>query len=130
MSWFGAHWPWITAAGTAIGGILGWLVHLWRSKEEIAKIREEREQMREERRQMEYRLNVQSCAEHIHMMANVVKGQQGSHDVLFSEDEIYEWAREANWGQYAHAALQLLREKGLAELSTEPNHYYIDRPKF
>ena len=123
MSWFAVHWSLVTAAGTTAGAIMGWLMQLLLSKEK-------RKQLKEQNRQMAYKMNVLSCSEHIHIMANVVKGQKNTHDVLFSEDQIYEWTKEAGWEEYAQAALQDLRAKGLAELSTVPNHYYIDRPKF
>jgi hypothetical protein len=130
MSWFAVHWPWATAAGTTVGAVIGWFMHLWRSKEEIGKIRDERDKMRKEASEMKHRLDVLSCAELIHFMAHQIKIAEGTHDVLFSEEQMYEWAEKPKWGIYVHPALQLLKEKGLAVESTIPGCYYIDRPKF
>jgi predicted metal-dependent HD superfamily phosphohydrolase len=107
-----------------MGAIMGWYMQLWLS-------REGRKKLKEENRQMKHKMHVLSCVEQIQFMAGVVKRRKGTHDVLFSEDCIYEWAKGAEYEEYAQAALQLLKEKGVAEESkTTPSQYYIDRPKF
>ena len=110
-------------------------MRLWLTKQEIEKIKDERDKirdecdkMREDKRQTEHRLNVLSCAEHIHFMAHnfQIAGGVGQHDVLFSEDDFYKWAEKANYQPFVHAALDLLVQTGKAKpAETISGQWYI-----
>lgn len=128
MLWLAAHWTWITAVTAALSGILGWYMRLWRTKEEIEKVKAERLKLEKDRQNEEYRLNILACAEWIHFKAHNEKIRAGFHDVLFSEDEIYGWTQNHGMGQFTHPALLFLREKGLAKESDMPGEWYIDLP--
>jgi hypothetical protein len=105
------HWGYIVSGSTVAGGVVGYIVGLWKSKTEIALIRSQKEKVDWDLAQAKLDVETKSVAQMVLIITDARKRHAGTQNLAFSLEEL--------WGEigepYAlrlHAALsQLVTDK-------------------
>lgn len=95
---------------------MGFILGLWKSKFEIANLKLDIQQ-----KELVARTN--SCEQMVRILARFHKVKAGTHDLLFSEDELRSFA--GPFADRLHVALTNMAKEGTAQESKTPGEWRI-----